>query len=470
MRKRHTSPVSFLHAVTAAALLLPAIATGGRAQAPFPPDSALRSILDSRVSTRQAMGIVVATLERGKPPHIYTAGISGISGLPLDGNTVFEIGSITKVFTNTILADMVRKGEVKLDDPISKYLPKSVHVPQRNGKQITLLDLATQSSGLPRLPTNLEPADVTNPYADYTVKRLYDFLSSYVLPRDIGSQYEYSNLGMGILGHVLALRAGKSYEALVKERVLIPLGMHDSGITLSSAMKSHIAQGFGVDGSPMHLWDLPTLAGAGALRSTANDMLKFLAANLDSASLPLGPAMAMARAPRKPIGPNNLIGLAWNTVSLMGLPVTWHNGGTGGFRTFIGIDSQNHRGVIVLTNSTNSPDDIGFHILQPQVPLAVPPAQPKVRTEVPVDAAKLDQLVGVYELAPAFRLTITKEGGSLFAQATGQDKVPLFAQSETEFFLKVVDAQVTFVKDADGKVNQLILHQGGANLPGRRVQ
>ncbi len=470
MLKRHMTPVSFLRAMTTAALLLPAALAGVNAQAPFPPDSAIKSFLDNRVSTKQAMGIVVATLERGNSPHIYTAGISGISGLPLDGNTQFEIGSITKVFTNTILADMVRKGEVKLDDPIAKYLPKSVHVPQRAGKQITLLDLATQSSGLPRLPANLKPADVANPYADYTVKQLYDFLSSYSLTRDIGSQYEYSNLGMGILGHVLALRAGKSYEALVKERVLIPLGMHDSGITLTPAMKSHIAQGFDANGSPMHLWDLPTLAGAGALRSTANDMLKFLAANLDSASVPLGPAMVMARAPRMPVGPNNMIGLAWNTVTLTGLPVTWHNGGTGGFRTFIGIDSQHHRGVIVLSNSTNSPDDIGFHILQPQVPLSVPAGAAKVRTEVTVDAAKLDPLVGVYELAPAFRLTITTEGGSLFAQATGQGKFPLFAESETEFFLKVVDAQITFVKDADGKVNQLILHQGGANVPGRRVQ
>ncbi|MEO5902736.1 MAG: DUF3471 domain-containing protein, partial [Gemmatimonadaceae bacterium] len=184
----------------------------------------------------------------------------------------------------------------------------------------------------------------------------------------------------------------------------------------------------------------------------------------------LGPAMAMARAPRMAIGPNNMIGLAWNTVTVFGLPVTWHNGGTGGFRTFIGIDSQNQRGVIVLSNSTNSPDDIGFHILQPQVPLEGPAGPAKVRTEVPLDAAKLDPLVGVYELAPNFRLTITKEGASLFAQATGQSKVPLYAESETEFFLKIVDAQVTFVKGAGGKVNELILHQGGGKVPGRRVQ
>jgi CubicO group peptidase (beta-lactamase class C family) len=246
--------------------------------------------------------------------------------------------------------------------------------------------------------------------------------------------------------------------------------MTSSGITLTPVMKARIAQGFDANGAPQHLWDLPTLAGAGALRSSLTDMLKFLAANLDSTSVPLGPAMAMARAPRRPIGPNNLIGLAWHTVTLFGTPITWHNGGTGGFRTFIGIDSQNHRGVIVLSNSTNSPDDIGFHILQPQVPLDLPQAPPKARTEIKIDPARLDAYVGVYELAPQFRITVTKENGALFAQATGQEKFPLFAEAETEFFFKVVDAQISFVKDANGKVNQLILHQGGRNAPASRVQ
>jgi D-alanyl-D-alanine-carboxypeptidase/D-alanyl-D-alanine-endopeptidase len=450
--------------------LQPVFATNARAQTGNLSDSAIQAILTDRVAARRTMGIVVATLELGQLPHIYTAGVSGVAGLPLDGNTIFEIGSITKVFTNTILADMVKRGEVKLDDPISRYLPASVRVPQRNGKQITLVDLATQSSGLPRLPTNLAPADMNNPYADYSVKQLYDFLSSYTLTRDIGAQYEYSNLGMGLLGHVLSLRAHKSYADLVKERVLDPLGMHETGIMLTASMKSHVAQGFDANGAPQHLWDLPTLAGAGALRSSANDMLKFLSANLDSAHGPLGSAMAMARAPRRPVGSNNSIGLAWNTVALFGTNATWHNGGTGGFRTFIGLDNARHRGVIVLTNSTNSPDDIGFHILEPRVPLVGNVPAPRPRTEIAVDPSKLDALVGVYELAPNFQLAITKEGSSLFGQATGQGKVQMYAESETEFFLKVVDAQVTFVRDSAGKVDQIILHQNGSDIPGRRVK
>jgi len=352
-------------------LIVLAFAQPLAAQESFAPDSVLRAIAGARIEKKRTTGIVIAALERGKPPRIHFAGASGAAGVALDGNTVFEIGSITKTFTGALLADMVKRGEVRLDDPVARYLPKSVRVPSRNGKQITLVDLATQSSGLPRLPNNMRPATMANPYADYTVTQLYEFLSGYELTRDPGEKYEYSNVGVGLLGHVLALRAGKTYEALLRERILDPLGMSDTGIELSPSMKSRMAQGFDALGTPTRLWDLPALSGAGALRSTANDMLKFLAANLDSASAPLGSILADARMPlRKAAGPGGMIGLGWHTADLFGTTVTWHNGGTGGFRTFIGMDQARNRGVIVLTNSTISPDDIGFHLLEPRVQLA----------------------------------------------------------------------------------------------------
>jgi CubicO group peptidase (beta-lactamase class C family) len=312
---------------------------------------------------------------------------------------------------------------------------------------------------------------VANPYADYTVQNLYDFLSGYTLTRDIGSEYEYSNLAVGLLGHVLALAGGKPYETLLKERVLIPLGMMDTGIQLTGSMKVRLAQGFDARLNPVPNWDMPALAGAGALRSTANDMLKFLAASLDSSHVPLGKVLARTRASRRNADrPGNRIGLNWHIVDGFGSTITWHNGGTGGYRTFIGLDDANHRGVVVLTNSAVSPDDIGFHLLQPRVPLDLPAAPPAPRTEIAIDPAKLDRLVGVYELAPAFRIAITKEGTALFGQATGQGKVQLHAESELKFFLREVDAQISFTVDADGKVNALTLHQGGANIPGKRVE
>ena len=138
---------------------------------------------------------------------------------PLNGDTIFEIGSVTKVFTSLLLADMVQRGEVALADPVAKYLPADVKVPERGGRVITLVDLSTHTSGLPRMPSNFHPKDPANPYADYTVEQLYQFLSSYQLTRDIGSQFEYSNLGGGLLGQALARRAGMDYEALVRSRI-----------------------------------------------------------------------------------------------------------------------------------------------------------------------------------------------------------------------------------------------------------
>jgi CubicO group peptidase (beta-lactamase class C family) len=333
-------------------------------------DSALSSIVGARIAARKANGIIVAVLEKGRAPRIVSAGVSGISGLPLNANTLFEIGSVTKAFTGSLLADMVARGEVRLDDPISKYLPKSVHVPARKGKEITLVDLATQTSGLPRLPTNMRPADFSNPYADYTVQQLYDFLSAYTLPRDIGEKYEYSNVGVGLLGHVLSLRAGKPYEQLLRERILEPLKMNDTMIQLADNAKPRMAQGFNALGAPVRLWDLPALEGMGALRSTTNDLLKFLAANLDTTATPIGRVLADARVPRHDAGrPDNSIGLAWHVVNAFGTIITWHNGGTGGFHSFIGMDAARQRGVIVLSNSVISLDDIGFHILEPKVAL-----------------------------------------------------------------------------------------------------
>jgi CubicO group peptidase (beta-lactamase class C family) len=243
---------------------------------------------------------------------------------------------MTKVFTPLVLMDMTHRGEVALTDPISKYLPASVKVPERNDRKITLADLSTQNSGLPRMPNNFHPKDEANPYADYSVQQLCDFLSGYQLTHDIGSQYEYSNVAVGLLGHVLSLRAGTSYESLVRSRVCDPLGMANTRITLTPEMKAHLAVGHSA-AAPVANWDLPTLAGAGALRSTANDMLTFLAANLGYVKTPLAQAMADEVSIRRPAGaPDMQIAYAWHIQTKDGSSIIWHNGGTGGYRTYMG--------------------------------------------------------------------------------------------------------------------------------------
>jgi Beta-lactamase class C and other penicillin binding proteins len=175
---------------------------------------------------------------------------------PVDGDTIFEIGSATKVFTSLLLADAVKRGEVALTDPVAKYLPAEVKVPERAGRKITLVDLATHTSGLPSVPSNLAPKNPANPYAGYTVQQLYDFLSTYQLSRDIGAQYDYSNLGVGLLDNALSRRAGVDYETLVQTRITRPLGMKSTSIALSEEQKRRLASGHGGDRARVLLTDL----------------------------------------------------------------------------------------------------------------------------------------------------------------------------------------------------------------------
>ncbi|MFQ6045683.1 MAG: serine hydrolase [Gemmatimonadales bacterium] len=431
----------------------------------IPSDSAIQAILRERLAPTPTMGIVVGVLDRNGR-RVVAHGSSGTTR-PLDGKSVFEIGSITKVFTASLLALMVMSGEAALEDPVASYLPAGVTVPSRNGVSITLLHLATQSSGLPRLPSNFSPRDAGNPYADYTVEQMYEFLSEYTLTRDPGAQYEYSNLGMGLLGHALAARAGVSYEQLLSDRLLAPLGMSDTRISLTPDLRARLAIGHNQGGEPVPNWDIPALAGAGALRSTVDDMLTFLAANLREDVTEVSPALMLTHGERIQTGqPGMTVGLGWHrrTTSTGGVTI-WHNGGTGGYRTFAGFDPDRQVAVVVLHNSARSADDIGFHILDPRFPLAAPPV---VHTEVAVDSTVLEDYVGVYELAPEFTLTVTREGARLFVQATGQPRFPVFPESETEFFYKVVDAQISFERDAAGVVRGLVLHQGGRDLPARK--
>ena len=437
-----------------------------------PSDSEIRKILSDRIGSENlGVGLVVGVIDAKGRRVVSYGSLAKNDNRPLNGDTIFEIGSMTKVFTSLALMDMVQKGEVAVTDPIAKYLPATVKVPERNGRKITLEDLSTQSSGLPRLPSNFKPKDSSNPYADYTVEQLYQFLSGYQLTRDIGSQYEYSNLGVGLLGHVLALRAGMDYEAMVRSRICDPLGMSSTRVTLSPDMKARLAAGHNPNVIEVPNWDLPTLAGAGALRSSANDILTFLAANLGYTETPLAAAMAGEGSIRRPAGsPDMQIAYAWHIQTKGENSIVWHNGGTGGYRTYMGYDPKSRVGVVVLSNISTepAPDDIGRHLLDASYPLQK--AEPiKEHTEITVDPKSFDNYIGSYELAPNAIMAITRDGDQLFEQLATQEKFPLFPEGERKFFLKVVDAQVAFDTDAQGKATQLTLHQNGRDMVAKRI-
>jgi D-alanyl-D-alanine-carboxypeptidase/D-alanyl-D-alanine-endopeptidase len=335
----------------------------------FPPDSVILSILKERVEKGRIAGMVVGLLEADGATRVLAWGDPGPRTLPLDGASVFEIGSITKLFTGSVLADMVLKGEVSLDDPVQQYLPETVTVPTRNGIEITLGMLSEQNSGLPRMPDNFSPANRTNPYADYGAEDLYEFLSGHELRRNPGESFEYSNLAVGLLGHTLAIRAGQSYEELVRERILDPLGMTHTGVALTPWMGDHLALGHRQNGRLASNWGFDALAGAGAIRSTAEDMLKFIDAALHPEGGSIHKAMAFAQEERADAG-GLRIGLNWLTIPAGSDKLIWHNGGTRGYRTFMGIIPARGIGVVVLTNSGGrGADDVGLHLLDPEFPL-----------------------------------------------------------------------------------------------------
>jgi serine-type D-Ala-D-Ala carboxypeptidase/endopeptidase len=441
----------------------------------------IREILARRIDQqKQAVGIVVGVIEPNGRRVVAYGNLAKGDPRPVDGDTIFEIGSISKVFTSLVLADMLNRKEVTLDDPAAKYLPETVKMPERSSKSITLLDLSTNSSGLPRLPSNLKLKDLHNPYADYSVEDLYQFLSSYTLPRDPGSEFEYSNLGAGLLGHVLAYRAGTDYESLIRNRVTQPLSMPDTGITLSSSMKQRMATGHNKMLAPVPDWDLPTLAGAGALRSSANDMLTFLEAFLGYKESPLAPAMKAMLEVRRPVGKTKAeIGLAWHILG----ESAWHNGGTGGFSSFVGYDPKARTGVVVLSNAStpSGVDDLGAHIWNPKAPLANPEPT-KQRTEIHIDPQLLDNYTGRYQLTPNLIFEITRDDDRLFAQGfaqlphnrpgelTGLPKFELFAEGEKNFFAGVNDSQYVFETGPEGRATSLIRYRAGLEpMPAARL-
>jgi D-alanyl-D-alanine-carboxypeptidase/D-alanyl-D-alanine-endopeptidase len=442
---------------------------------PILEDEAILRMLSMRVDLqKQATGIVVGVID-SKGPHFVSYGTMGLGDeRPVNGETVFDIGSITKVFSALLLADMAQRGEVKIDDPAVKYLDKKkVKLPERGGKQITLVDLATHTSGLPLRPTNLVSKDPDDKYRGYTVDLMYECLSSFTLPRDIGTKYEYSNLAYGLLGHVLAKRLGTTYADLVESRITRPLGMKDTRIDLTPAMKSRMAAGYNNELTPIPSeWHFGALQSAGAFSSTANDLLKFLDALLGYKQSPLLPAMKSMLDIRRPGGmqPSTQIALAWNVYVDGGQEVVWKNGSVGGYRSFIGFDRTARVGVVALANAQTAlgADDIGLHLLDEHIPVDL--HVPKPHKEISLRPEILDRYTGRYQFSPTDILTVTREGNHLFGEEPDGGKFEIFAEGEHDFFLKILDAQVTFEPSGQAPAKVAIWHQGGQDQRGERIE
>ncbi|MBU3005527.1 serine hydrolase [Paraglaciecola arctica] len=403
---------------------------------------------------KSVVGVSIVIIENGNIEYLTFGVTEQGSKTPVTVETLFEIGSITKTFTSMALASLVTEGRVKLSDPVQQYLPKSVKIPTRNGKTITLLSLANHMSGLPRLPGNMPFGDPADPYADYTLELLYEFLNSYELTREIDAQLEYSNLAVGLLGHILELIDNKTYEQVINDRVFSPLGLASSFVDVPESHKALLSNGHDAGLNVVKHWQLPALAGAGAIKSNIKDMAQYLKANLNPQFdfIKLTHKQTTGRDKKGP-----KVGLAWFTSEHDKGSYLWHNGGTGGFRSFMGFDQTNNKGIVILENSANGLDSVGNAYLQGTLA--------QLRSDIlnvkMVDEEKLARLNGEYELAPGFILTVTNQAQQLFIQATGQAMFPVTAKSDLEFVQAAVGAIVTFELNDKGEVLFLTLDQGG---------
>jgi serine-type D-Ala-D-Ala carboxypeptidase/endopeptidase len=433
-----------------------------------PSSDEIHALLAEHVDVgRDSVGYVALIRDANGPRFVTYGRAGGENSRKLDGDTIFEIGSITKVFTALLLMDMVVRGEVALSDPLVKYLPEEGRLKAFDGRPISLLDLVTYTSGLPRMPPNFHRRDEADPYADYTVQQLYSFLHDYTPQYYPGSHYEYSNLGFGLLGHVLSLRAGRSYEELVVSRICDPLGLNDTRITLTAVMSGRLAEGHNTSLQSVPNWNLsPAFAGAGALRSTANDLLRFLDACQGRRKSSLEPAIARLLQVRRQTGVKNVYAAAgWFVSTAHNDELVTKSGETAGYSTFIGYSTRTRMEAVLLANAASwwTTVALGVHFIDVNFP------PPKLHRQVPIDPKILGAYVGRYALTPRFVLTVTTKDGHLMVQATGQDENEVFPASETRFFYRVVDAQITFKRAPDGTVPALVLHQNGRNRRALRL-
>lgn len=424
-------------------------------------------ILSDRIERDgHGVGIVAATIENNTPQFTSFGSADADGQTAVDEKTLFEIGSISKLFGNLLLAQMVLEGTMDLQAPVARYLPQGTKLPQFEGQDITLLDLATHSSGLPSIPPDLGTADPLNPYQNYGAAPFYAFLAGFTLPRAPGTQFEYSNTGAVLLAEAVSHTAGKPYAALVEERILDPLGMADTSLQPSDPQR--LAAGHNQAGEPVPHWGFDIFAPAGGYLSTAADLAKFAAAASGQQKTSLDAAFALMLEHTRPASsPNMSIGLGWMLLKHDNGTTVWHNGITGGFNSFIGFDRDTGKAVLVLANAVTQTgiEDIGFHLIDPNAPL-VP--QPQKRQAIAIAPAVLEDFVGTYELGPEFSIRVTAEGGQLFVQASGQARLSAFPETETMFFLREVDAQISFKRKEDGAVTGLDLHQNGQVIPGRK--
>ncbi len=406
--------------------------------------------IEQAIEDSKARAVAVGLYDNGE---IQVTGFGQLSraGSAVPGSdTLFEIGSITKVFTSLLTQTQVAADRLTWDDTIGSLLPE-LDFTSEAVASITLRELSTHTSGLPRVPDNMDPTDPLDPYMGYDRALLLSFLVAFN-PDALVKEYAYSNLGAGLLGVIAADAAESSFSEAMQREVTVPLGMNDTGFEVKRDQSDRLARGFSA-GADMPNWDgFDALAGAGALLSSVDDLLLFIRQNLDPQALQ--ESLSAIREPQA--GGETAFG--WHIAE----PdddgsLYWHNGGTGGYASFLAFQPATGRGVVILSSSTeyDTITQLGF-------------AQMSGETGGS-QAENLDAYPGAYKIADGFVLSVSINSGQLSAQATGQAAFPLTASGDNEFVFPAADIKIVFQLDDSGNAEKLTLYQRGQATPAPRV-
>jgi len=411
------------------------------------------------------VGLVIGTVAEGESEVRGYGRVAKDGDAVPDGRTVYEIGSITKTFTGILLARAVEEGEVDLAAQAREYLPEEAVLPTWEDEQVQLVHLATHTSGFPRMPVDIQPVDPRNPYADYDVSHLHASLARTLLAERPGAVYAYSNLGVGLLGHILERASGDEFERLVRARITAPLGMSDTAVVLGEDLRPRLAPGYRPGGRPQKNWDFDVLAAAGALRSTADDMLIYARANLRPDATSIATSLRDSHALHHRFAGGGGVGLGWHWTN--DGRILWHNGETAGYKCILLLHPRDELAVVVLANTPSDRiDSLGHRVL---ALLRGEEVAGFARETIELDPAIIERYVGEYRFNIKVSTRITRDDLGLKAQVAGQGSRRLHPRSETRFFLREVDAEVEFLIADDGSVSALVLHRGGVEQRAERV-
>lgn len=410
-----------------------------------------KEMINAFLEESGVVGAAVCLIDQGKSDFFVYGKKAIQESEPVSEETLFEIGGINKLFTAFALMETVAHKVVKLQDSVESCLPK-VKVPHFNGSKMQLRHLATHTSGLPRLPDNFYSRNANNPYADYSLDYLYDFLNRTSLTKEPGAHLAYSSLGMGLLGHLLSLKWGKSYEAVIVDLIADSLGMRDTYVYSAASRLPQFATGH-YQGKSVERWTMAGLPLEGAFSSHIRDMGAFLAANMGLVA-PAAALLLKECHKKQYKTPNMAVGLGWMLSSKTELLT--QSGNTGGFTSFIGLNPKIEKGVVILSN-TREPliDDLGKLLIDPDF------KRPFINKELASDPDYLKKFSGNYRLVvpegtPAKELHITPLNKALSLALSGEALSILYPQRFATFSLNgSQEMRVQFSFDYQGKVSKI---------------